>query len=106
MVWEEQGAKGGLRDNVTPRPPAWQICAHCGRERPPLTRAFKANLFQELNLSHDVKPRKAGLKCGKKLRHQTWLRHLFKNDLRGWDIKILRPAAGLVVEDLKNNNYC
>lgn len=88
-----------------PRPPARQIRADRGRERALLTLALKANRFKELKLSHDAKPRKVGLNAAK-LRNQTWLQHLFKNDLSARDIKILRPAAVLVMEDLKNNNYC
>lgn len=88
-----------------PRPPARQIRADRGRERALLTLALKANRFKELTLSHDAKPRKVGLNAAK-LRNQTWLQHLFKNDLSARDIKILRPAAVLVMEDLKNNNYC
>lgn len=32
---------------------------------PFLTLAFKANLFKELNLSHDVKTSQSRIKCGK-----------------------------------------
>lgn len=55
-------------------------------KKPLLTWAFKANRFKELSFLHSVKPCKVGLNAAK-LRNQTWLQHLFKNDLSGGILK-------------------